>query len=65
MLFVFPDYYKKFKCIKSECRHNCCIGWEIDIDPDTYSFYRSVGNIFDENISTDGEPHFILGENER
>ena len=27
-----PSYYKKFKCIADKCHHNCCIGWEIDID---------------------------------
>ena len=69
MLYVFPDYYKEFKCISSECRHNCCIGWEIDIDPDTDEFYRSVdgelGECLKNSISRDGEPHFILGEGER
>ena len=69
MLTVFPDYYKDFKCIKGECRHNCCIGWEIDIDADTAAFYKTVqgelGRRLKENISGDDEPHFILGENER
>ena len=32
MLTVYPDYYKKFNCKKEKCRHNCCVGWEIDID---------------------------------
>ena len=67
---VFPDYYKEFKCIGGVCAHNCCIGWEIDIDPDTAAFYRTVsgemGLRLKENIAWDGEePHFILGEKER
>lgn len=66
---VFPDYYTEFKCIAGACRHSCCIGWEIDIDPATAAFYETVPGALGErlrrNISTEGEPHFILGENER
>lgn len=69
MKTIFPDYYKEFECVKGECRHNCCIGWEIDVDPDTLSKYKAVGGEFGErlakSISTDGEAHFVLAENER
>ena len=30
-----PSYYRQFRCIGSDCTDNCCIGWEIDIDPET------------------------------
>lgn len=67
--YILPDYYKDFSCIKDECRHNCCIGWEIDVDPDTLLKYKAVGGEFGErlskNISLDGEAHFTLAENER
>lgn len=66
---VFPDYYKDFRCVGGVCRHNCCIGWEIDVDPDTAAYYDTVpgamGRRLKENISRDGEPHFILGEGDR
>ncbi len=65
---VFPNYYKKFECIADKCRHNCCIGWEIDIDEDTMDLYNSLGGEFAEKIraSIDGEiPHFVLGDGER
>ncbi|MBQ3087041.1 MAG: flagellin lysine-N-methylase [Clostridia bacterium] len=66
MLFVTPSYYKKFRCIADRCSDNCCIGWEIDIDPDTAAYYRAVGGAFGErlqrNISSDSV--FIL-QNER
>lgn len=32
MKLVAPDYCLQFKCKAGECRHSCCIGWEIDID---------------------------------
>ena len=69
MRHIFPDYYKDFRCIGGACKHNCCIGWEIDIDADTAAYYRSVqgemGARLRESIATDGEPHFVLGEGER
>ncbi|MGN0174332.1 MAG: flagellin lysine-N-methylase [Acutalibacteraceae bacterium] len=69
MKSVFPDYYNDFRCIKSKCKHNCCIGWEIDIDKQTADFYQSVSGEFGErlakSIDYNGEPHFILGKDER
>jgi len=66
---VFPDYYKYFQCIAGACRHSCCIGWEIDIDPDTASFYQALpgefGDKLRQNISDDDPPHFVLAEQER
>ena len=69
ILIIYPDYFRNFKCIKGECRHNCCIGWEIDIDEDTLTYYDSVAGDIGErirrSISRDETPHFILGENDR
>ena len=33
MKIIAPNYYPAFRCIADKCRHSCCIGWEIDIDP--------------------------------
>lgn len=69
MLWVYPDYYNEFKCINKKCKHNCCIGWEIDIDEDTFDFYKSIKGEFGErlrqNIDISDTPHFVLGEKER
>ncbi|MBQ6613959.1 MAG: flagellin lysine-N-methylase, partial [Clostridia bacterium] len=68
-MHVYPDYYKDFFCIAGECKHNCCIGWEIDIDEDTAERYKNIGGEFgkrlENNISKGENPHFILGERER
>ena len=40
---ITPDFYKDFHCIGGACRHNCCIGWDVEIDEDTADFYRSIG----------------------
>ncbi|MBO4928175.1 MAG: flagellin lysine-N-methylase [Clostridiales bacterium] len=37
-----PEYYRSFHCIADRCRHSCCIGWEIDIDPDSLARYREL-----------------------
>ena len=69
MKVVVPDYYADFACLQGACRHNCCIGWEIDIDDDTLNFYRTVPTPFGErlcrHISEEDVPHFVLGEGER
>lgn len=63
-----PNYYHKFKCIAEKCKHNCCIGWEIDIDRETTMFYNCIDTEFGDRIrnSIEGDvPHFILQADER
>ena len=69
MILKMPEYYKRFTCIADRCSDNCCIGWEIDIDGDTASYFDSVTDDFGtklrSNISNTDPKSFILGENER
>lgn len=65
-----PDYYNDFRCLAGRCRHNCCIGWEIDIDRETLAFYDTVGGEMGQklaaNICREGDTaHFCLKENGR
>lgn len=66
---TIPAFYSQFHCTASRCSDNCCIGWEIDIDPQTLSDYRSLpsplGERFRQNISLEGSPHFLLTPSER
>lgn len=39
--FVF-NYSAKFSCINSKCQHNCCKGWEINIDKRTKEKYLEL-----------------------
>lgn len=64
MKFYAPSYYKKFKCIADKCKNNCCVGWEIDIDENTLSLYKSKPDIA-EKISFSDTPHFVLKDNGR
>ncbi len=68
MIEIVPNYYEKFKCIADKCKHNCCIGWEIDIDEETMNFYNSLDTPMGERIREcieGDEPHFILGKDDR
>ena len=42
------SYYDDFKCIGSECPNSCCVGWEIDLDINTFQKYR---DLHDSNIN--------------
>ena len=70
MRLIAPDYYPEFRCIADKCRHSCCIGWEIDVDPDKREKYRSVpgefGTRLNAAIDDSGETAcFRLGADER
>jgi len=64
MKLYAPAYYKNFTCIAGQCRHSCCIGWEIDVDDTTMQIYDSLtegyGNAIQDSISKDPTPHFRL-----
>ena len=42
-----PSYLNDFHCIASDCRDNCCIGWDVDIDKATFTKYE---NLEDEEL---------------
>ena len=68
MRVVAPAYYRSFACIASACRHNCCIGWEVDVDEGSLERYSNMKHPYAENIrsSIEGEsPHFLLSAQER
>ena len=43
MKVIVPDHYKEFKCIAGACEDTCCAGWEVDVDEDSYRFYKEAG----------------------
>lgn len=36
------NYLNDFKCIGGICTDNCCIGWSVEIDKDTYGKYVNI-----------------------
>ena len=47
-----PNYYKDFKCIANRCKHSCCVGWEIEIDDNTFKKYSAVKGEFAQRLKT-------------
>lgn len=68
MKYYAPAGTESFACIADRCKHNCCIGWEIDIDDDSLAYYQTVsgeiGDRLQKGISTDSGAHFVLDEEE-
>lgn len=50
MKYFFPDDYDSFSCLKGQCRHTCCAGWEIDIDPETWQIYQELPGPVGEKV---------------
>ncbi|MBQ8554389.1 MAG: flagellin lysine-N-methylase [Clostridia bacterium] len=70
MRLIAPDYYPAFRCIADRCRHSCCIGWEIDIDPSSRERYRRISGAFGQRLNaaiedTDAGAWFRLDGDER
>ena len=69
MKLYAPEYYKRFICIADKCEHSCCIGWEIDVDRDTFVKYQKLNNSYApsiiNSISEEGDPHFKLCAHDR
>lgn len=64
MVLQMPSYYRKFRCIAGACQDSCCIGWEIDIDEETESYYRETEGDFGQRLRENMEGNsFILREN--
>lgn len=70
MKYYFPDDYDSFSCLKGQCRHTCCAGWEIDIDSDTWQIYQELPGPVGEKVRasvtrTDDTVSFRLDKNGR
>ncbi len=37
-----PDYYDSFSCIAGDCPDTCCVGWQVILDSEHESYYRSL-----------------------
>ena len=67
MIYRAPKYTTRFRCIASDCRDSCCIGWKIFVDEETLDKYKTgKGSLFRDirkSLSEDGS--FILTESGR
>lgn len=58
--------YRNFKCIAERCSDSCCIGWEIEIDPDTLKIYEKESGALGEKLKKNiKNGSFVLTKDER
>ncbi len=71
MKLIAPERYLDFHCIAGACRHSCCIGWEIDIDPDSLQRFQRMGGAIGQKLkdniqlTPDGACFCLQGAEER
>ena len=65
MKIITPDYYKDFKCIANRCTHNCCTGWDIEIDADSVEIYENFEKIKENIYIEEGSAYFKAKEDGR
>lgn len=39
---LMTDYYQEFACIGGSCPDNCCIGWQVELDKETFQSYQRI-----------------------
>lgn len=61
---IYPEYYKRFKCISTNCTDTCCKAWDIVIDEKALGFYRSIPEI-NRHIITDSDNDNIIAMTEK
>ncbi|MGN0594179.1 MAG: flagellin lysine-N-methylase [Hominimerdicola sp.] len=67
MRLFYPEIFTEFTCIGSNCNDNCCrMGWDIEIDDDTYRFYKSLdddmGKRLISAITEEDGCHYLMHE---
>lgn len=71
MTEIIPSWVSGFRCIADQCRHSCCIGWEIDIDAGSAQAYQTRTDALGQRLRASmvrdeaGTFSFRLDEQER
>jgi len=64
-----PSYFKKFRCISDKCPDTCCAGWEVNLDPESADYYKTVSGDIGKKLRSclckdeDEDDMFALCEN--
>lgn len=46
LLYIYPDFLMRFRCIGSKCMNTCCEGWDVRVDEDTAEYYEHLEGAF-------------------
>lgn len=50
MIYTYPHYYDKFKCIAADCQDTCCAGWQIVIDETSIEAYGQYAGSYKQTL---------------
>ena len=50
MLISKPSYFDAFRCIASACPDSCCKEWDVQVDPASAAFYRSLSGALGDRL---------------
>src|SRR5262245_43900655 len=39
---LVPSYMQQFSCIGSSCEDSCCVGWQVNIDHESFKKYAKI-----------------------
>ncbi len=63
MRIEYPEYYEKFHCLAEACPDTCCKDWEVDVDEDTFYYYKvqegDLGKKLNRCLREEGEAKYI------
>ena len=45
-----PSCYREFKCIDTACTDTCCAGWQVDVDKESWEYYKTVDGEFGDYL---------------
>jgi len=70
MKTTVPNWYSRFHCKASECKHTCCANWEIDIDEEAQARYQALPGEIGERVrkamvTDENGAHFLLAHDGR
>ncbi len=50
MLLRKPDYFDDFRCLASACPDSCCQEWDVQVDPASAAYYRSLPSALGDRL---------------
>ena len=69
MHIEYPEYYNKFHCLAGDCPDTCCKDWEVDVDEDTFYYYKvqegELGKKLEQCLVEDGDLKYIPMKKQR
>ena len=50
MKYYQPKYYNDFRCISSDCTDTCCRHWQVELDDESFVYYKNLKRCDEVNL---------------